>query len=150
MSVLNNLLTEIKGIQDTLVISVNGNVVNNVVRKLPKAEETVDLAYQVTVSGEELVDQLKRIGFSSRWQVIYAISLTLITPTERDMVYNLADGAQWRETTRAFYETQTPLEAPPVKRVEFASSPFLRRNELAQGYDYNQLTLRITTYEDRS
>lgn len=150
MSILNDILDAVVVGQNTLALAVDGVVVQAVKRKLPKREQPVDLDTQVSVSGSERVDQVKRIAFGSRFQVQYRIEITLITPGERDAAINLGGHTDWREATRAAWVKPGALAAAGVKRVEIVDAPFLNRSELAAGYDYNQVVLDVTTYEDRS
>lgn len=148
MSMLNDIFDKIVKVQRGLSLTVDGNALPVEKRKLPKREETVDTAYQVTVSGTEMVDECTRIGFGGVWRVLYKIDVTLMTPNDRDQLRNLADHAAWREATRAEY--MKGLDLPSVKGVEIIQSPHLARSKLAQGYDYNQVTLLVTTYERRT
>lgn len=150
MSVLNSILDEVVAIQDSLALKVESKDLRNVKRKLPKREERIDLSFQVTVNGSERVDQVKRIGFGQRWQVLYNVEITLITPGDRDAAQNLPDHAAWREATRAWYQKAQPFALAAVQRVEIVDAAFLDRSQLAAGYDYNQVALQVTTYEDRS
>jgi hypothetical protein len=150
VSKLNDLLDATVTAQGALALQVESKSLTTVKRKLPKKEEDVDLAFQVTVCGAELVDRARRIAFGSKWFVQYEIQITLITPGDRDAAHNLADHANWRESTRARYMKPNPLPGLGVKRVEIVEAPFLDRRELRDGYDYDQVVLRITTHESRT
>lgn len=149
MSVLNDVLTDMVTSIAALELTIGENALSVVKRKLPKREETVDSQYQVTVNGKEMVDQIRRIGFGSCWQVLYNIDITLVSPTERDMLYNLDAHIAWREAVRAHFMAPSPIAVEEVKLVVFIDSPFLDRTQLSDGYDYDQLTIQITTYERR-
>lgn len=149
MSMLASILSETAAAESALALVVEGNTLTAVVRKLPKHEETVDPPYQVFVSGAEQVDQVKRIAFGSRWQALYQVEITLITPGDHDAAINLEAHADWREATRAWFQKPKPLSTPGVKRVEIIQAPFLNRAQLAKGYDYNQVVIQVTTYEER-
>ncbi len=147
MSLLNDIMDEVVTVQAALALSVGGHATTVVKRALPKREEEVDLSFQVTVSGKEQVDKCTRIAFGGKWRVVYSLDITLITPNDRDMLTHLPEHMDWRETTRARYMGQTPLATAGVKGVEVVDSPMLPRNKLAQGYNYNQVSLLVTTYE---
>ncbi len=153
MSVLDTILDAVVTDHTTAALSVASNTLSAVKRKLPKKEEKVDLAYRVTVSGAEDVDSVERIAFGSVFRVTYKIEMTLITPNDRDALTNLPEHAAWREATRARYMKATttgPLSGvSQAKRIEIVKGPFLDRRKMAQGYDYNQICLAVTTYEKR-
>jgi hypothetical protein len=146
MSLLNSILDDI--VSTVGSVPFNSEAVPCVKRKLPKKEETVDVQTQSTVSGEELVDRIKRIGFGSCWQCLYRVQITLVTPNDRDQLYHMVEHTDWREGVRALF--QKPKSVAGAKRVEFVNSPMFDRGELANGYDYDQLTLEVTTYERRT
>ncbi len=150
MSKLEAVLDYVVGAQNALALKVQAKDTTAVKRKLPKKEEDVDLAFQTTISGAEQVDQVRRIAFGSVWQVMYKVEITLITPCDRDALMNLGDHADWREATRAWFMKPGSIAVDGVKRVEIVNAPFLDRPKLAQGYDYNQVVLEVTTYERRS
>lgn len=150
MSALNDILDAVVTLQNTLALQVAGENLTAEKRKLPKREEPVDGGFLVCVSGAEQVDQMNRIGFGGCWQCFYAVDITLMTPNDRDQVLALPDHAAWREGTRALYQKPLALTGVDVRRVEVVQSPFLNRGKLAQGYDYNQVSIRVTTYERRT
>ncbi len=150
MSKLNDILDYIVAAQSTLGLQIEGKALGTVKRKLPKSEEPVDGGYQVTISGSEQVDRVKRIAFGSRWQVLYRVEITLVTPNDRDQLFNLTDHATWREATRAAWQVPGSVVVDGVKRVEIVDAPFLNRSQLNAGYDYDQVVLEITTYESRT
>jgi hypothetical protein len=150
VSILNDILDAIVTDHTTNALTVGGNSLTIVKRKMPKRHETVDQPYQVTISGAENVDLTTRISFDHWFKVQYNIEMTLITPSEGDTAKNLADHAQWRESVRARYMAQTPLSSvTAIQQIDVLPSPLLPRRLLVDGYDYNQILLRITTYEDR-
>lgn len=149
MSMLNDILDRVVTIQNGLGLTLDGHVLTAVKRALPKREEQVDLSFQVTVSGQEQVDECTRIGFGGKWRVVYSVDVTLITPNDRDMLKHLPEHTDWREATRATYMATNPLALPGVKGVEVVRSPMLMRSKLAKGYNYNQVSLIVTTYESR-
>ncbi len=151
MSVLGDILDAIVVDHQVAALTISGNALTIVKRKLPTAEEGVDAAYQVTISGAEAVDKVKRIAFGQRFQVEYQIEMTLLVPSDRDQLTNLDAIAAWRETTRARYQGRNPLPGvTAVKRVEIDSGVFLDRADVANGFDFDQIVIRITTYENRS
>lgn len=149
MSKLVEILDYVVSAQDTLHLTIDGTEPQAVKRKLPKREEKVDPSLQVCVTATELVDDVRRIGFGSKWQCLYVVLITLITPNDRDQLLGLDDHAAWREGTRAFWQRPGSLAPVGCKRVEIVKAPFLDRAQLANGYDYNQVALQVTTYEAR-
>lgn len=147
MSALNTILDYIVATETSAALQVGGKVLAVVKSKLPKKEDTVGSDYSVYVSGAEQLDSLQRIAFGSKWQVTYTVELTLVTPNDRDQLINLADHINWREAVRARYMAPGPI--PNTAKVEIARAPFLDRSKLADGYDYTQVVLDITTYESR-
>lgn len=139
MSKLNSLLDAIVTAQGS--VPGSGPVVK---RALPKVEETIDPPQQTTVSGAELVDRCVRIAFGGKWRIVYQVDVTLITPSDRALEKGLVEHTDWREATRIRHEKVTGADG-----VELASSPMLEREKLAQGYNYTQVTLILTTYESR-
>ncbi len=153
MSALNDILDAALADATAAALTIGPNTPTVVKRKLPKKEETVDAAYQVTISGAERVDKVDRLAFGNVFKVEYAVELTLITPSE-DAATHLPEHAAWRETMRARYMGPTrtgPLRTvTAVKGVEVDPAPFLDRRKLAVGFNYDQLALRVTTYEVRT
>lgn len=131
-------------------LSVNGNQLTAYTRKLPKREETVDAPYMVTVSGAENVDEIKRASFGDNYFCNYTIQVTLVTPNDRDQVQNLVDHAAWRETTRAAFQvTGMMFSVGNIYKVDIVPGTFLDRSEIKEGFDYNQVVLKVTTFETR-
>lgn len=152
MSTLNDILEAVKTDHVTAALTIGANALTIVKRKLPKQEETVDAAYQVTVSGAELVDRVTRVGFGGVFRVEYLVEMTLVIPNDRDQATNIDTVAAWRESTRARYQALAhPLTGVTgVKAVDLTDNGvWLDRTDLAEGYDYDQLVIRVTTYERR-
>jgi hypothetical protein len=151
MSLLNDILDAVVTEHEAVdpAPTIGGKPLTVVKRKLPKREETVDAAYQVTISGVLVPESVKRIA-RGKYMVMYAIEMTLITPNDHDAATNLPDHAAWRESTRARYMAATPLPTlATVKRIDVVTGPFLDRAMLAEGYDYDQIALNIWSYESR-
>lgn len=152
MSTLNDILEAVKTDHTAAALTIGANALTIAKRKLPKHEETVDAAYQVTVSGAEQVDKVVRVGFGGIFRVEYLVEMTLIIPNDRDQLTNLPEVAAWRESTRARYQAVThPLTGVSgVKAVDLTDNGvWLDRTDLADGFDYDQLVIRVTTYERR-
>lgn len=150
MSVLNDVLDEVVRLQRRFAPALGDKQLAVVKRALPKREETVDPEYQVTVNAAEQPEDCARLGFGDKWRVVYSVEITLISPNERDMLTGLVEHTEWREVSRTVYMGQRPLAAvSAVKGVEVVKSPMLPRSKLAQGYNYNQVSLIVTTYESR-
>ena len=150
MSKLNDILEFVKTRQTTLNLSVAGTVLTIVKRKLPKREETVDSPYMTTISGAEVVAEVKRIAFKGKYLVPYVVEITLVTPNDKDELINLTDHATWLETTRGAYQVDLMMVAVgSIYKVEVIQNPFLDRAQIKDGYDYTQVVLRVTTHETR-
>ena len=150
MSKLNDILEFVKTTQSTLALTVGGNALTVVKRKLPKREETVDTSYMTTISGAEQVAEVKRIAFKGKYLVPYVVEITLVTPNDKDELINLTDHATWLETTRGAYQVDLMMAAVGgIYKVEVIQNPFLDRAQIKEGYDYTQVVLRITTHETR-
>lgn len=143
MSRLNDLLDAIVADHVAAALQIGGNTLTIVKRKLPKKEETVDADYQVSIYAEPISERSDRIA-NNTYLVKYFISMTLITPNDRDALVNLVDHAAWRESTRARYEVLTTLG-----RIDFRDAPFLDRTQLAEGYDYQTIAITIWSFENR-
>lgn len=147
MSALVALLDAAVALQTSLALTYENVALPVVKRALPKREEAVDAQAQVTVSGAQLVDEVKRIAFGSAWFCVYSLEVTLVTPADKDALIGVDPNANWREATRAAFMKPGALSA---KKVEVAQAPHLDRGKLAQGYNYTQVALRVTTYERRT
>lgn len=152
MSTLNDILSAVVTDHQAAALTIGANALTIAKRKLPKQEEGVDAAYQVTVSGAEQVDRVTRVGFGGIFRVEYLVEMTLVIPNDRDQATNIDTVAAWRESTRARYQAVThPLTVvSAVKAVDLTDNGvWLDRTDLADGYDYDQLVIRVTTYERR-
>ncbi len=150
MSKLNDILEFVAAKQTALAITIGGNALTIVKRKLPKREETVDTSYMTTVSGAEQVAEVKRVAFGGKYLVPYVIEITLVTPNDKDELKNLADHTTWFENTRAAYQVNGMMAAVGhVYKVDVIQAPMLDRAQIREGYDYTQVVLRVTTFETR-
>lgn len=150
MSKLNDILDYIVAAQTSLLLEIDGQSLPCVKRILTKKEDAVDATYQTTISAMERPDHVKRIAFGSCWQVIYDIEIAVVTPNERDMVFSLADHANWKETTRAWLQKPRSIAIDSVKRVEIQDSPLLDHSKLGIGYNITWVAIAVTTYERRT
>lgn len=150
MSKLNDILDFVKARQEALALQVGGNALTVVKRKLPKREESVDTPYMTTVSGAEVVAEVKRVAFGGKYFVPYVVEITLVTPNDRDQLKNLADHTAWFEATRAAYMPVGAMGAVSgVYKVDIIQAEMLDRAQIKDGYDYTQVVLRVTTFETR-
>lgn len=151
MSKLNDILEFVKANQVTLALQVNSTALTVVKRKWPKREETVDEPYMTTVSGAELVAEVKRIAFGGKYLVPYNIEITLVTPNDRDALACLVDHTNWLEATKASYMVAGMMNAVGnIYQVDVIQGPMLDRGQMKDGYDYSQVVLRVTTHETRT
>lgn len=149
MSVLVEILDAVVADHLSANLSINGNLLSVVKRKLPKKEDTVDADYQVTVSGAEMVDRITPIAFGGSYKVSYRVEMTLIVPNDRDQLVNLDAVANWREATRVRYMVRKPLPVDAVKQVTIVEGVFFDRTLLREGCDYDQVVIELITYETR-
>ncbi len=151
MSALGDILAAVVTKETTAARTVGGSALTVVKRKLPKREEPVDAAYQVNVTGAEVPDSVTRIAFGSTYRVEYRVEITLVAPNDHDATTNQTAHEDWREAVRADYMKPGPLASvAAVKRVEIVPGALFDRSKLNEGYDYNQITLAVWTYETRA
>lgn len=144
MSVLNDTLDKIVQDHTTAALKIGGNDLTVVKKKLPSRQETVDAAYQVNIYAEEKAEEVRRIA-QGKYLVKYFIGMTLITPNDRDTTVNLTDHIAWRESTRARYETGIA----GLDRIDIRDALFMDRSQLADGYDYQTISITVWSYESR-
>lgn len=157
MSKLNDILDAIVdreqdavvGLGQDYPLTVAGNPPTVVKRKMPKVEEAVDDLFQVTVSGAERTDQIRRLSFGSRYQVVYEVEITLVIPAV-DALTNLDGVTDWREEVRARYMRPGALSSLGVKKIDIDTGVLFDGTLLNKNYDYDQVILRLTTYENRN
>ncbi len=151
MSTLGTIIAAVVTKETAAARTIGANALTVVKRKLPKREEPVDAAYQVNVTGAEVPDSVTRIAFGSTFKVEYRIEITLIAPNDHDAATTRDEHGDWREAVRADYMKPAPLMAvSAVKRVEIVPGALFDRSKLNEGYDYNQITLAVWTYETRA
>lgn len=149
MSALNDILGAIVAKETLAAAKIGPHALTVVKRKLPQKEEA-DRAYQVTVCGAELVDRIKRIAFGGLHKVTYSVLVTLVTPNDHDALVYLTEHTNWREAVRARYMAAVaPLPNLNIQQIDVVPAPMLDRSALAEGYDFDQVALEITTYETR-
>lgn len=151
MSQLTTILdTVVQGVT-ALGLQLNGKVLPVVKRKLPKKQEVVDLGAQITVSGTVDVDRQKPWAFgagtgTALYRVDYRIEITLICPNDNDAVTNLDAYTQFRESIRQAFRN-APLAGTQVYDQKFDDGPFLDRGNMHDGYDYQQVVIKMSTIE---
>lgn len=148
-SVLGGILELVASLETDAGFPLDGAAVPVVRRKLPKREEPVDGAAQITVNAIEVPDSIRRIAFGSVYQVKYRVDITLASKCDHDASIGLPEHSDWKEAVRARYQASGVLSSAGVKRVEIDTSPLLDRSKLAGGYDYSSVALSCWTYETR-
>ncbi|MBP3956325.1 hypothetical protein J8F10_13625 [Gemmata sp. G18] len=116
-------------------------------RKLPKREEAVDPSEQVTVSGAAELDSVTPIAFGDVFRVRYRVEVTLVTSNKNDQVKNLPEYLAFRQQVRQLFRKPPLVGAAAVVDLDVVGGEFLDRGMISQGYDYQQVVIRVTTIE---
>lgn len=160
-SKLNALMDAIVATIQELNCQLNGESVPVVKRKLPKKEQQVDPAVQITVCAAEDVEDQQYHDFTGAMRVTYAFEITIISPNNDDQLTNLDLYTEWRESIRmrfkkppfvVYYGTDESGVALPVTVFQMRVLPgkFLDRNLISENYDYQMLRLEIVVIEGTS
>lgn len=160
-SKLNSLLDAVVKTIQALNCQLNGESVPVVKRKLPKKEQSVDPAVQITVCASEDVDEQKYHDFTGAMRVTYVFEITIISPNNDDQLTNLDIYTEWRESIRmrfkkppfvVYYGTDENGALLPVTVFQMRVLPgkFLDRKLISDNYDYQMLRLEIVVIEGAS
>lgn len=154
MSVLNDVLDKVVEQVDLLGLALDGTPLPVVKRKLPKKEELVDPPYQITVSKSEEPEGWRWYAFPSTSnpkgaiRKEYLVEITTITPNDNDQLTDLDTYTEWREQViKLFSHPKTFAGIAQVFDCNAAPGVFLKREEVSNNYDYQQVGVRVITLE---
>jgi hypothetical protein len=124
-----------------------------VIRKLPAAQETLDVLPLVIVSPKEQGETLEYSGFEGNIRATYPVDVVIISQNNRDVTSNnLASYMDWRRQIRDQYQippipnATSGLIASTVK-IDCKPDPILSREIINLSYDYQSLSLLFTVNE---
>lgn len=145
----SNLLTAVKESIETLGLTFGGSAVGISLRKLPRAEETLDTLPLICVCprGPEQVE-----AFSTEDNVLvkYDVEVVLVAAGNRDLTStNLATWLLWREQIRRLFQFELST-ITTILKVDVNPDQPLDRAKLNQNYEYSGLGFRFWSIENRT
>ncbi len=149
MSVFYDIMTAVKTQIDTLSISINGSAVTSVIRKLPKKEQTVDAAAQITISPTQMEPKVTPIAFGNRFAHEYDVEITVISHNDNDQFTNLDTYATIKQNITNLFLLPSSIAVTGVWNIRMLDNDFHDRKFVISGYDYMQLILRVSTIETK-
>lgn len=151
MSVLFDILEAVQANVEALELTLSSAPTTPItvdIGKLPKREEVIDGLPKISITGAVDLDSRRPFSFGDKWFIEYIVEITLMAPNNRDNATNLEDYTDWR------YEVQNRFRKPPlsggpavVYDLDVLDGDFLDREILNQGYDYQQVVVKVTTIE---
>lgn len=151
-SVADALLNEAKAAVEAIGLSIGGTVVPVEVRKLPKAEESLDTLPLIAVcpGDQRPTERPWDTGSDGRARALreHPVDVVVIAASNRDPVTGLAEYQEWRQkvskrfgapkslaTVRELYATNVVPDVP------------IDRNAYSKNYDYSGLSIRFACVE---
>lgn len=145
-SVLNSILDATVKKVKQLGLSYKGGIVPVVKRKLPKKEETVDPARQITICGAQKVDKLSWLAFGVK-RMEYVVQIVIICPNNDDQASDIEIYSFWRQTIRDDFAEPPLAGVSEVWDMDVLEGEFLNRDEISANYDYQEIPVKVTTAE---
>lgn len=149
MSVFYDILTAVKSQIDTLSLTINGNSLATVIRKLPKKEAGVDAPNQITVSPSQTEPRITPWAFGNRFLHEYLIEITLICPNNDDQFTDLDNYSQIRQDISNLFLLPNSIAVSGVLDTRLMDADFHDRKFVISGYDFMQLILKVRTVETK-
>lgn len=145
----NTILTAVRNQVATLGLTFNSSTVPVAVRKLPRAEETIDTLPLVCVCprGAEQAEPFASEGYVL---VKYDVEVVLIAAGNADYTdTNLSTWLSWREQIRRLFQWELS-GISTVMKVDVNPDAPLDRGRLNQNYEFSGLGFRFWSIENRS
>ena len=148
MSVYYDILTSCQTAVQALGLTGIANA-QIVVRKLPKATDTLETLPQIAICPAEEPEQVKPFTFEGKVDVVYPVELVLIAAGNRDYSANLDAYLGHREKMRRAFQRPTLTGASTVWDTEITPDPAYDRARLNSSYEYLGMRVLFHSIEQR-
>lgn len=143
------ILSAVKQIIDSLNLKDwNNNPLPSAIRKLPKADETIDTLPLLCIVPENRPPQKTPISFGY-YKVTYPVEVAWIVGGDRDYTSNLSSYTAWQTAISAAFNLPAALKAivPAVWDANAKPGLVIDRAQVNDNYDYGGLTIDAITSE---
>lgn len=151
-SVYNSILTAVQSVINSLGLTDwNSASVPNAIRKLPKAEETIDALPLIAIVPDDKSPDRKPFAFVSGtpiYRMAYPVGIAFIAAGSGDYTAHLDTYAAWHQSvTNAFKVASVLSLTPPVWDINVHPELLIDRGETGQLYDIGGLSIEVITAE---
>ena len=140
------VLTAVKAVIDGLSLTLNAAAVPSAVRKLPRAEETIDALPLICVVPPQEPDSYEWNSFEGR-NCQYPVEVVIVAAGNRDFTTNLDVYLSWRQAIRDAFKGPLLSGAPTVWRTDVDPELVIDREQVNNDYDYSGLIVRCQSQE---
>lgn len=145
----SSVLSVVKTQVDTLALTFSGAAVGVAVRKLPRAEETLDTLPLICVCPRG-PEQVEPFTTEDHVLVKYQVEVVIIAAGNRDLTdTNLSTWLSWREQIRRLFQWGLEGMTGCIK-VDVNPDAPLDRGKLNKNYEYSGLGFRFWVVEART